>query len=694
MGRKGAAFLSIAIALSFLSIIVSLFAPGAVVSAEPDQLTIRVGVYDNPPKVTYDQSAGEAGGFIPEILEAIAAAENWRIEYVYGDWVACLDRLQSGEIDVMVDVAYSEERATLYDLSAETVFTNWAVVYASPDTQIESITDLEGKKVAVMEASIHTEGEDGIRALAAGFDVDCTFVVVDSYAEVFRLLDSSEADAGVVNRLFGETIQEQFDLKRTGIFFNPSELRFAFPKNAALNPLLAAGIDRNLAAMKADRNSAYYSILDSYFGKAAKVFVIPGWVLWAAWGSAAAILLLVSMGLLLKWQVNRRTRELKASLGQSEELQYIINKSPSVVFLWRNEAGWPIEMVSDNIVLFGYAPEEFTSGTINYADVIHPEDRERVMREAEEHSQGHVNEFSQTYRISMKSGQVRWVEDHRFIRRDETGKITHYQGIVTDVTQRKRAEDELKEHTQELRDFLTVAAHELRHPITIMAGYADVLMDHLKDVPVENIAAICRAVKMSGDRLNNALNDLLDVSRIEQGTFVAMLEEVNPFQIAKKAIRDMCDAGCANPIRLLPAEGGEGSISVHADPAKLIRLLVLLLDNAAKFSAAGATIDVEISGEEGEVEVAVLDHGIGIPQAASGKVFDRFFQVEAVDHHSTRGLGMGLYIAREIVAAHGGKIWCEPREGGGTIFRFVLPEPQPPSLESGRLEESASGRPV
>jgi signal transduction histidine kinase len=101
---------------------------------------------------------------------------------------------------------------------------------------------------------------------------------------------------------------------------------------------------------------------------------------------------------------------------------------------------------------------------------------------------------------------------------------------------------------------------------------------------------------------------------------------------------------------------------------------VILLENAVKFSDPGTPIDVEVSREDGQVLVSVMDRGIGIREDDRERVFDRFYQVEDALHHSKQGIGLGLYIAKEIVNGHSGKIWCEARPGGGSIFRFTLPQ--------------------
>ncbi len=912
-----------------------------------ESLTIRVGVYDNPPKVIYDQSTGRAGGFIPEILEEIARSEGWQINYVYGDWTTCLNRLAAGEIDIMVDVAYSEDRAALYDFNYETVFNNWGVIYRAPNADIENVTDLEGKTIGVMKGSIHTDGPNGIRALVASFNINCTFVEVDSYEDVFKLIDSGSADAGVVNRLYGETAEGQSKVKRTGIYFDPSEIRYAFPRNAALNPVLMTAIDNDLKAMKADKNSAYYAILDSYFGKPAAGIVIPGWVLPAVLSFIGAILFLFGMSVLFKWQVNRRTKELRSALDRSEELEEVINRSPSVVILWRNEAGWPIEVVSDNITLFGYTAEEFISGDLKYAEIIHPDDLERVAAEVERYPKDGNDEYTQSYRIRTKSGEARWVEDHTSIRRDEDDRITHYQGIVTDITKRRLAEEELQEtehqlfltfknvvdvlfnlsvdpggrfrfvqvnnaflavtgldesqvvgkyveevipepslslvlskyqqaiednrtvrweevtpypaglkygevsatpivdisgrctnllgvvhditeprQTQDrlekltrcflelgpepfenieqiiscsweilggdfvaysrlgdgrlsvlstlrgmegfrisvepktsvgyeiisgggdepfaldvsgtsyresdplvqkygiasflgypvkaervtgclglydtnsraftpeevhlmgmlaraitieeerlareenLKGFIDIAAHELRHPIAVLKGYAELLRDAGDKMEDDTKQHCLDAIDQGAKRLNKLTTELLDSSRIERGQFRIEKQEIALEPLIELVVETVREKGDGHKFR---DSISEDIGTIQADPEKLQVLLAILLDNAVINSPSGSDIDITAELIDGNVAISILDRGPGIPEEHRERIFERFYQVEDADHHSTPGIGLGLYIAREIAEGHGGQIRYDLRSGGGSVFTLTIP---------------------
>ena len=154
-------------------------------------LSIRVGVYENKPKIFTDES-GHVVGLFADILHHVSKEEGWQLEYVHGSWSQCLKRLEENEIDLMVDVAYSEKRAQKYHFTNETVLINWAIVYAGTNQNIESLVDLNDKRIAVMKASIHTEGVEGFKSLAKNFDVNCRFVEVESYQEVFEQISNGE----------------------------------------------------------------------------------------------------------------------------------------------------------------------------------------------------------------------------------------------------------------------------------------------------------------------------------------------------------------------------------------------------------------------------------------------------------------------------------------------------------------------
>ncbi|AKB55438.1 MULTISPECIES: PAS domain-containing protein [Methanosarcina] len=135
---------------------------------------------------------------------------------------------------------------------------------------------------------------------------------------------------------------------------------------------------------------------------------------------------------------------LHAALEREETLRMMINNSHVVLFLWKNEDKWPVEFVSENVTKFGYSVEDFTSGRMRYKDLIYLGDLKEIEEEFEKKVKSGVSTFSLEYRIVTKTGDLRWINERTFIQRDKSGEVTYFQGVVLDITRRKKGEEELK----------------------------------------------------------------------------------------------------------------------------------------------------------------------------------------------------------------------------------------------------------
>ncbi len=155
---------------------------------------------------------------------------------------------------------------------------------------------------------------------------------------------------------------------------------------------------------------------------------------------------------------NVRGEALHAALEKEKTLRMMINNSHVVLFLWRYEDRWPVEFVSENVAKFGYTVEDFTSGRVMYKDLIYSDDLKRVEEKFEKKVKNGVSAFSMEYRIITKAGAVRWVNERTFIQRDMSGEATHFQGVVLDITKRKKGEKELGK-TLEIQKMLTTAVN-------------------------------------------------------------------------------------------------------------------------------------------------------------------------------------------------------------------------------------------
>ncbi|MFA5345736.1 MAG: transporter substrate-binding domain-containing protein [Candidatus Omnitrophota bacterium] len=277
-------------------------------------ISIKVGIYEDAPLVFVD-SKGKPAGICVDILERIASKEGWKTEYVFGTWPKCLERLRSGEIDLLLDVVYTQERSELYDFTVESIISDWGQAYARKESGVQSILDVKDKVIAgVTDDIFYLE----FKKLAKSFKFSCTFVEAGDYGGVFKLLEENKVDVGVVSRLYGAKYGNKSNINQTAIVFAPEDSRIASPKGK--NDSLLKALDRNIAELKEDRNSYYYRILDKWLGdpKTRRFLNFLSWFLISALGLLVVFILL---SLILKIQVARRTRDLAAAYSKLKETQ-------------------------------------------------------------------------------------------------------------------------------------------------------------------------------------------------------------------------------------------------------------------------------------------------------------------------------------------------------------------------------------
>ena len=243
----------------------------------------------------------------------------------------------------------------------------------------------------------------------------------------------------------------------------------------------------------------------------------------------------------------------------------------------------------------------------------------------------------------------------------------HFMGMLSRAL---TIEEERLAHEESIRHFVDIASHELRTPLSIIKGYADAFqygdLMEMSDLQLEKM----RIINTKADKMAKTINDLLDLSRIERGHFSAEKSAVELEPLVRAAVNQMLEKGARNDFSITVADGAS---EVEADAEKLADALLILLDNAVNYSPAASNIHIEVRPGEDGVVFSVLDRGSGVPEKERVSIFERFYQLEDSRHHSASGMGLGLYIASEIVRAHGGKIWYEPREGGGSAFSFSIP---------------------
>jgi len=274
--------------------------------------TVRVGIYENAPKV-FTADNGRPSGIFVDIIDDIARKEGWTLVYVRGTWAEGLDRLGKGEIDLMPDVAYTSEREKTFAFHKIPVLSVWSQVYARKGSGIQSILDLNGKRVAALEKTIQLET---FTRLTNSFGLKITLIPVLDYKQEFEMVAKGQADAGLTNRFYGLMYSRQYGLEDTPVMFDPAPFFFAAPKNSG-GELLAA-IDRDLAALKRDSQSSYYAAMKRWTSEEVQ-FKLPAWLQTLALVLGGVLVSSLAGSFMLKYQVNARTRELKQVNQEMEQ---------------------------------------------------------------------------------------------------------------------------------------------------------------------------------------------------------------------------------------------------------------------------------------------------------------------------------------------------------------------------------------
>ncbi len=231
---------------------------------------------------------------------------------------------------------------------------------------------------------------------------------------------------------------------------------------------------------------------------------------------------------------------------------------------------------------------------------------------------------------------------------------------------RQQAE-ELSKLLRNLEDFTHAVSHDLRTPLTIVIGHVQLAERSLaidrKDAAMQSLAAVLSGTR----RMNSMIEDMVDIARMEAGTIQLSRQQLDLVEFTAELRERM--AGVLDVGRVEIVEPRKPLPGVWADPDRLERILTNLLTNALKYSDERVTVSFE--ARDGEVVTSVADCGVGIAQEDIPHLFERYYRAKGT--RQTEGLGLGLFITRMLVEAHGGRIWAESKPGDGATFHFTLP---------------------
>ncbi|MBI5964586.1 MAG: transporter substrate-binding domain-containing protein [Chloroflexi bacterium] len=640
--------------------------------------TVRVGVYQNEPKIFMDKNSNASGIFI-ELLNEIAAQEGWTLVYVRCDWAGCLQALEEGKIDLMPDVAYSEERDGLYDFHQTPVIESWSRVYSSSSTPITKISDLNGKRIAVLRGSIQ---QAVFEQLMQGFGYEVTIVPADSFEKVFALAAEGSADAAISNHLFGDYSHEKFGLLKTTFDFNPVALYFA-TANGRNHDLLEA-IDRNLNNWIPESSSTYYTTLGKWAGKETN-YRVPQYIFWIIGGIISLLVIAAGIIFLLRQQVKVRTQHLEqanAGLQESQQRYQTLARISPVGIFQTDIKGTTTYVNPKWCAISGLTVAQALGD--GWLEAVHPDDRERLSKGWHESAQHGQASYSD-YRFVRPDGTLAWVMGQAVPEMSPDGQIIGYVGTITDITERKQAEEkisklnaELELRVQErtlqlevankdLESFSYSVSHDLRAPLRAVSGFAEIIARRHRASLNEEGQHYMDNIVQASERMGHLIDDLLKYARL--GRSSVRQEPVSLASLMHEISKNMQPRlneihGTLNIAEDLP--------SVMGDLTLLRQIFNNLLENAVKYHKADYPPNVTVACQtEGRyIVVSVADTGIGIPTEYQEKIFNIFQRLHSEDEYP--GTGIGLATVKKSVELLGGRVWVESKTGEGSKFSVKL----------------------
>ncbi|MBE9048403.1 PAS domain S-box protein [Pleurocapsales cyanobacterium LEGE 10410] len=266
--------------------------------------------------------------------------------------------------------------------------------------------------------------------------------------------------------------------------------------------------------------------------------------------------------------------------------------------------------------------------------------------------------------LTTLSGNPYWIEATYIPDFDSDGEVRGFFGMVDDITERKAVE-------QMKSEFVSIASHEMRTPLTSIQGVIKLLdAGRLGELSEPGKSLVDMALR-NGDRLMRLIDDILDLERMQSGKDRLEKQRCDSAKLIQQAVDTLRSMADEQQISL---ETNSPSIELYADCDRIVQTLINIIDNAVKFSAKGGQVAIAAQLQDNNVLFTVKDYGRGIPQDKLKTIFERFQQVDASDSRKKGGTGLGLAICRHIVEQHNGKIWAESTYGEGSTFYFSIPQ--------------------
>jgi signal transduction histidine kinase len=281
--------------------------------------------------------------------------------------------------------------------------------------------------------------------------------------------------------------------------------------------------------------------------------------------------------------------------------------------------------------------------------------------------------------------------------------------IISDVTEKRRLEEQrrdmerreieatqLREHARRMRelermksDFLNLASHELRGPLSVLRGYLSMIEDGSLGNLSSGMRQVLPVMTAKMREMNILINQMLETARLEDSRLVLNIEPLDLRDVAREAVESM--RPLVDAAHRLTLDDGPAPVPVQGDRNRLVTIVTNLIDNGLKYSPAGGEVRVTVSRDDVAARISVADKGLGIDAVDLPRLFTRFGRLVNEDNSHIPGTGLGLYLARELTRMHGGDITAESKRRAGSKFTITLPIRLPAGKRAAEARGGARG---
>jgi PAS domain S-box-containing protein len=347
--------------------------------------------------------------------------------------------------------------------------------------------------------------------------------------------------------------------------------------------------------------------------------------------------------------------------------------------------------------MLGYSPDVATGNPQWWAQALHPDDRERTLREWSS-SDDTGEPYTGEYRLIAADGRTVWIRDEAVLLRDADGRPVHWQGVMVDITDAKQATEDLtraleleRQATEEMRradeiktTFLTAVSHDIRTPLSAILGNALTLEEGDRlGITDEERKQLIQSLAAKSRRLNAIVTDLLDTERLARGVMEPRLQEIAVGRLISLLVWDSASMAGRQ------VHVDTRSVTAWVDPQMISRIVENLLMNAARHTPPECQVWVKVQPEGDDLLIVVEDDGPGIPVEHRESIFRAFEHGPMTSVHNP-GVGVGLSLVAKFAELHGGRVWVDERQGGGASFRTLIPRGDPEVVPDGAVQAGSA----